>query len=137
MLLEKFKKHIKAYVRIKISNTKKQNREKIRRIEKFLLYTEKRFGVHKIEQIQQQHIDAFLQHLSGQGKSPETIRKYALATREFAKRAHLKGVYLNPNKAKARKLSRKKEKIITILQQHCNCCSDEDLRKIAADLLAL
>ncbi len=69
-------------------------------------------------QITKKNYDAFVKNLIAGGKSPETIRKYALAINEFVTRAHIPNIKINPARAKKRKIKQKVEKIAAILQKN-------------------
>jgi len=117
-LLYEFHRNRKKYVQIKHQFSTKSQREKLNRIKKFLQFCENK-QVGKINDLWQKHYDQFIEILSNAQKSDETIRKYSLALKEFFQRAHL-DVLINPNKAKKRRVSKKIEKIIKIINEYCD-----------------
>lgn len=121
------------YIQRRHENTTEWQKTKAKRIEKFLYFCESR-QIKDLHKIQQKHFDEFVENLVIAGKSTETVRKYSMAVKEFCVRAHIKDIKISPNKAKKRKITKKVEKIVTILQRN-NIKIDDTVRTQIAKIL--
>ncbi len=112
-----FRQKNKIFLQTRHQNTNTWQKTKKNRVEKFLFFCEST-GLKDMHQIKKKHFDEFLKNLITAGKSSETIRQYALALAEFFRRAHIKDIKINPQRAKKRKIKQKVEKIAAILQKN-------------------
>ncbi len=116
-LITLFKTKNSVYMQRKHENTSAWQHTKAKKIEKFLYFCESK-NIKDIHAISKKNYDEFIQNLIAAGKSDETVRKYALAINEFVTRAHIKDIKISANKAKKRKITKKIEKIVAILQKN-------------------
>ena len=131
-LTQKFRQNIKIYKQKRHGNTTNWEKTKVKRIEKFLRSCETQ-RVKDIKQAKQKNFDTFMQEIS-KTKSQETVRQYALAISEFATRAHLP-IRICANKAKNRKVRKKADKIIFLIEQKLNIKIPDDLTKEISKIL--
>ncbi len=125
-----FRQKNKIFLQRKHQNTTDWQKTKNNRIQKFLFFCESK-NIKDIHKITQKHFDEFSKNLVEGGKSPETVRKYALAISEFVARAHL-SILINPSGAKRRKIAKKVEKIIDILKD--SGIESEKIKKITFEI---
>lgn len=109
------------------------NQENLRKVETFLEYLELQYRLQEIRQIRQKHYDAYMDHLND-SRSPETMRKYALAIRRFVETSKLP-IRINPESAKKRKLNTRFERIRKVLIAHG--IQGDLLETMSRDLLKL
>ena len=89
------------FLRKKHLISKETERKKLRMLRRFLEFCEEE-GRRKFSQIQQKDWTNFCRYMRNQRISDETMRKYALVVREFARRAHI-DLRVNPNNFRKRK----------------------------------
>ncbi len=116
-LITLFKTKNSVFLQRRHENTDTWQKTKKNRVEKFLFFCESK-QIKDMHSISKKNYDAFVKNLIAGGKSPETIRKYALAINEFVTRAHIPNIKINPARAKKRKIKQKVEKIAAILQKN-------------------
>ena len=127
-LIEKFEKNIWQYLRRKHQCTKKNERERIRRVIAFLKYCEREFGCKDFKEIKKVHYDKYVSEILNK-KSSETKRKHLLTLREFFKRAHIP-IEINPNRNVKRTKEQKLEKLLQIMNFNKRNLTKEQTKEI-------
>jgi len=107
-LVKQFLENKRKYLVYKHQTTKEQNKERERKITKFLEFACTKKNIERIRDINKSVFDDFMSSLSD--RSLETQRKYRLALSEFIERAGLDfKIVKNVNKQKERKYYKLKQ----------------------------
>jgi site-specific recombinase XerD len=126
-LVDKVRKNIWQYLRRKHQCSKKNERERVNRVLKFLEFCEK-MGCEDLRDIKEIHYKRYIEEVLSK-KSTETKRKHLLTLREFFKRAHL-NIQVNPGRNIRRTKEKKLEKLLTILDLQKDKLSRKQIREI-------
>jgi site-specific recombinase XerD len=126
-LVNKFRKNPWQYLRRKHQCTKKNERERVNRVLRFLEFCEK-MGCEDLRDIKEIHYKRYVEEILSK-KSTETKRKHLLTLREFFKRAHLP-IQINPNRNIRRTKEKKLEELLDILDLQKNKLTKEQIKKI-------
>jgi site-specific recombinase XerD len=126
-LVEKFLRSKWRYLRRKHQCTKKNERERINRILRFLEFCE-RMGCEDFRDIKEIHYRRYVEEILSK-KSTETKRKHLLTLREFFKRAYIP-IQVNPNRNIKRTKEKKFEKLMQILSLDMKMLSKDQIKQI-------
>jgi site-specific recombinase XerD len=115
------------YLRRKHQCSRKNEKERINRVLRFLEFCEK-MGCEDLRNIKETHYKRYVEEILAK-KSTETKRKHLLTLREFFKRAHLP-ISVNPNRNIRRTKEKKLKELLNILDLEQDKLTKEQIKKI-------